>query len=76
MNESNAWKHRALLSNTRLWLITLAGPIFGLALLETSARAQGMGLGSGPDAPIRVELVDTSTDTITTLVYARAVTVP
>jgi len=33
-------------------------------------------LGTGPAAPIRVELIDTSTDKITTLVYARAVTVP
>lgn len=32
-------------------------------------------LGSGPDAPVQVELVDTSADRITTLVYARAATV-
>jgi acyl-coenzyme A thioesterase PaaI-like protein len=30
-------------------------------------------LGDGPDAPVEVELVDTSTDTLTTIVYARAV---
>ena len=30
-------------------------------------------LGDAPDAPVRVELVDTSSDTITTLVFARAV---
>jgi acyl-coenzyme A thioesterase PaaI-like protein len=32
-------------------------------------------LGDEPDAPVRVELVDTSTDTVTTLVFARAVPV-
>ncbi len=32
-------------------------------------------LGDGPDAPMEIELVDLSTDRITTLVYARAVTV-
>jgi acyl-coenzyme A thioesterase PaaI-like protein len=32
-------------------------------------------LGTGPDAPIQIELIDTSTDEVTTLVYARAVTV-
>ena len=29
-------------------------------------------LGTGPDAPIQVEVIDTSTDQITTLAYARA----
>jgi acyl-coenzyme A thioesterase PaaI-like protein len=33
-------------------------------------------LGVGPDAPMEIVLTDTSTDAITTLVYARAVTVP
>jgi acyl-coenzyme A thioesterase PaaI-like protein len=33
-------------------------------------------LGGGMDAPVQVELIDTSTDQITTLVYARAVTAP
>jgi acyl-coenzyme A thioesterase PaaI-like protein len=33
-------------------------------------------LGTGPGAPIQIELIDTSTDEITTLVYANAVTVP
>jgi acyl-coenzyme A thioesterase PaaI-like protein len=33
-------------------------------------------LGTGPDAPIQIELIDTSTDEITTLVYASAVAVP
>lgn len=37
-------------------------------------RTRSRLLGSGPDAPVQVELVDTSTDDITTLVYARAVT--
>jgi acyl-coenzyme A thioesterase PaaI-like protein len=32
-------------------------------------------LGTGPDAPIQVEVIDTSTDQITTLAYARAATV-
>jgi len=32
-------------------------------------------LGSGPDSPIEVELTDTSTNQLTTLVYARTVTV-
>lgn len=31
-------------------------------------------LGSGPDAPVEVELSDTSVDRVTTLVYARATT--
>jgi acyl-coenzyme A thioesterase PaaI-like protein len=30
-------------------------------------------LGSGPDSPVQVELIDTSTGMLTTLVYARAV---
>jgi acyl-coenzyme A thioesterase PaaI-like protein len=32
-------------------------------------------LGTGPDAPIEVELTDTLTDRLTTLVYARAATI-
>ncbi len=32
-------------------------------------------LGTGPDAPVQIELIDTSTDEITTLVYASAVAV-
>jgi acyl-coenzyme A thioesterase PaaI-like protein len=32
-------------------------------------------LGDAPDAPVEVELIDLSTDTVTTLVYARAVIV-
>ncbi|MHB1138159.1 MAG: PaaI family thioesterase [Microthrixaceae bacterium] len=36
-------------------------------------RSRVQALGDEPDAGVRVELVDTSTDTITTLVYARAV---
>jgi acyl-coenzyme A thioesterase PaaI-like protein len=39
-------------------------------------RTRSRLLGTGPDAPIQIELVDTSTDEITTLVYARAVAVP
>ncbi len=39
-------------------------------------RTRSTLLGAGPDAPVQVELIDTSTDQITTLVYARAVTVP
>jgi len=33
-------------------------------------------LGSGPDAPIRVELFDRSSDRLTTLVYARTAVIP
>ena len=33
-------------------------------------------LGDGPDAPMQVELVDTSSDRLTTLVYARTAVVP
>jgi acyl-coenzyme A thioesterase PaaI-like protein len=33
-------------------------------------------LGDGPDSPVEVELVDTSADRVTTLVYARATAVP
>jgi len=33
-------------------------------------------LGTGPDAPVQVELVDTSVDRVTTLVFARAAAVP
>ncbi len=39
-------------------------------------RTQSRLLGVGPDAPVEVVLIDTSTETITTLVYARAVAVP
>jgi acyl-coenzyme A thioesterase PaaI-like protein len=33
-------------------------------------------LGNGPDAPIRVELFDRSSDRLTTLVYARTAVIP
>ena len=33
-------------------------------------------LGAGPDAPVQVELIDTFTEQITTLVYARVKTIP
>jgi acyl-coenzyme A thioesterase PaaI-like protein len=36
-------------------------------------RTRSRLLGPGPDASVQVELVDTSTDQVTTLVYARAV---
>jgi acyl-coenzyme A thioesterase PaaI-like protein len=39
------------------------------------ARTRSKLLGTGPDAPVQIELIDTSTDEITTLVYARAVAV-
>jgi acyl-coenzyme A thioesterase PaaI-like protein len=39
-------------------------------------RTRSRLLGTGPDAPIEIELIDTSTDEISTLVYARAVAVP
>jgi acyl-coenzyme A thioesterase PaaI-like protein len=39
-------------------------------------RTRSRLLGTGGDAPVEVELIDTSTDEITTLVYARAVPVP
>jgi acyl-coenzyme A thioesterase PaaI-like protein len=39
-------------------------------------RTRSRLLGTGPDAPVQVELIDTSADRITTLVYARAVPVP
>jgi acyl-coenzyme A thioesterase PaaI-like protein len=42
---------------------TEAGPV----------RSRTRLIGDGPDAPIEVQLVDLSTDTVTTLVYARAV---
>ena len=42
---------------------TQAGPV------RTRCRL----LGTGPDASVQVELIDTSTDRLTTLVYARAV---
>jgi len=38
-------------------------------------RTRCMLLGTGPDATVQIELIDTSTDEITTLVYAGAVTV-
>ena len=38
-------------------------------------RSRTRPLGDGPDAPVLVELVDTSLDRVTTLVYARAVPV-
>jgi acyl-coenzyme A thioesterase PaaI-like protein len=38
-------------------------------------RTRSRLLGTGPDAPIQIELIDTSTDEVTTLVYARAVAV-
>ncbi|MGD0391305.1 MAG: hypothetical protein ABSC41_01550 [Acidimicrobiales bacterium] len=38
-------------------------------------RTRSRLLGTGPDAPVQVELIDTSTDQITTLVYARTVPV-
>ena len=38
-------------------------------------RTRSRLLGTGPDAPVQVELIDTSTDEITTLVYASAVAV-
>ncbi len=39
-------------------------------------RTRSRLLGTGPDAPVQIELIDTSTDAITTLVYATAVRVP
>ncbi len=39
-------------------------------------RTQSRLLGTGVDAPVLVELTDTSTDQITTLVFARAVAAP
>ncbi len=39
-------------------------------------RTRSSLLGTGPDAPVQVELIDTSTDEITTLVYARAARLP
>ena len=44
---------------------TQAGPV----------RTRSRLLGDGPDASVEVQLIDTSTDRLTTLVYARAVTV-
>ncbi len=38
-------------------------------------RTRSKLLGTGPDAPVQVELIDMSTDQITTLVYASAVAV-
>jgi acyl-coenzyme A thioesterase PaaI-like protein len=38
-------------------------------------RTRSRLLGTGPDAPVQIELIDTSTGEITTLVYARAVAV-
>ena len=42
---------------------TKAGPV----------RTRSRLLGTGPDASVQVELIDSSTDRITTLVFARAV---
>jgi acyl-coenzyme A thioesterase PaaI-like protein len=39
-------------------------------------RTRSRLLGTGPDAPIQIELIDTSTNQVTTLVYARTVAVP
>jgi acyl-coenzyme A thioesterase PaaI-like protein len=39
-------------------------------------RTRSTLLGTGPGSSVQVELIDTSTDQITTLVYARAVEVP
>ncbi|MEY2569932.1 MAG: hypothetical protein QOE63_282 [Acidimicrobiaceae bacterium] len=39
-------------------------------------RTRSRLLGTGPDAPVQVELIDLSTDKVTTLVYARAVAAP
>jgi acyl-coenzyme A thioesterase PaaI-like protein len=39
-------------------------------------RTRSRLLGTGPGAPVQIELIDTSTDEITTLVYASTVTVP
>jgi len=38
-------------------------------------RTRSSLLGTGPDAPVQIELIDTSIDEITTLVYASAATV-
>ncbi len=45
---------------------TQAGPV----------RTRSRLLGTGPGAPVQIELIDTSTGEITTLVYARGVAVP
>ncbi len=39
-------------------------------------RTRAHVLGDGPDAAVRVELFDTTNDAVTTLVYARAVSLP
>ncbi len=39
---------------------------------EGPVRTRARLLGAGPDAPVEIELVDTSVDRLTTLVYARA----
>jgi acyl-coenzyme A thioesterase PaaI-like protein len=39
-------------------------------------RTRSRLLGTGPEAPIQIELIDTSTDEITTLVYAAVVATP
>jgi acyl-coenzyme A thioesterase PaaI-like protein len=39
---------------------------------EGPVRTQSRLLGDGPDSPVEVELIDTSTQNITTLAYARA----
>ena len=43
---------------------------------EGPVRSKCTLLGDGPDAPVQVELVDRSTDRLTTLVYARTATIP
>jgi acyl-coenzyme A thioesterase PaaI-like protein len=48
-------------------------------LTQTGAgpvRTRSKLLGNGPDAPIQVEIFDTSSDRLTTLVYARAAVIP
>jgi acyl-coenzyme A thioesterase PaaI-like protein len=44
----------------------------GLGPVRTRSRL----LGEGPDAPVQVELFDTSSDRLTTFVYARAAVIP
>jgi acyl-coenzyme A thioesterase PaaI-like protein len=42
---------------------------------EGPVRTRSRLLGTGPDAPVEIELVDTSVDRVTTLVYARTTAV-
>lgn len=44
--------------------------------MQGPVRTRTRVLGDGPEAPVEVELVDTSTGTLTTLVHARAVMMP